>query len=240
MSPVSTILFVTKVNKLHTLNTDYKELQQTSINMPSVISHDLRSEAQDAKRAREHSQKWANGTRPLSGVCTITCRSSLDSYRHDNFHDGRVRPDKADRQYPFKTQNVNKTLRVMSQIDMPQDRYRANLDARVQIADPDSLTDYLAVEPAGFPEARSPADGVLYSFDSQVTPGPLSLDVFIKENPRATRAAERHLENEYEIVDGNGDSVKGRRARNMLRGQKNAPLEEHSELARDDDGFELI
>lgn len=128
----------------------------------------------------------------------------------------------------------------MSQIDMPARRYRANLDARVQIADPTSRNDYLAEDSIDWPEGRFVHDGVLYSYDNKSTPGPLSLDVFIKESPRATRAAERHVENEYEIIDGNGRAIEGRRARNMLRHQHNAPAEEHSELARDDDGFELI
>jgi len=207
--------------------------------MPSVISRDFRSEAQDAKRAREYKQKWSHGTRPLAGVCTMKCNTGL--YAHEHEHDSdRVRPMKAWEDYSVKTQNVSKTLRVMSQLDMPARRYRANLDARVQIADPNSHNDYLAEDSIDWPEGRSVLDGVLYSFDKQVTPGPLSLDVFIKENPRAMRAAERHVESEYEIIDGNGRAVEGRRARNMLRRQNNIPTEEHSELARDDDGFELI
>ncbi|KAH7035714.1 uncharacterized protein B0I36DRAFT_347451 [Microdochium trichocladiopsis] len=199
---------------------------------------DLRSDAQDAKRDRDHKQKWAHGGRPLPGV-----RRSMNVWSHVSGvdDDGRVRPEKLWTGYRQQTHNVSKLTRPMAHIDMPQSRFRAHLDARVQLSDPNNLIDYLSEDMPGARDVRSPTDGFLYSFDRTDTPGrPLSLEMFVKENPRATRATERLVENEYEIVDSNGDALQGRRARNMLRRQNNGPVEEHSELAREDDGFELI
>lgn len=82
----------------------------------------------------------------------------------------------------------------------------------------------------------SVTDGFLYSFDRTDTPGkPLSLDIFVKTNPKET---EKLVEKEYEILDYNGDALKGRRARRNLRRQDLAPAEEPAII--EDDGFELV
>lgn len=80
-------------DQILTLDTVNQDFTQTPTAMPSVISRDFRSEAQDAKRAREHKQKWSHGTRPLAGVCTSRC--SLGLYDDEHEHDSdRVRPMK--------------------------------------------------------------------------------------------------------------------------------------------------
>lgn len=77
----------------------------------------------------------------------------------------------------------------------------------------------------------------LYSFDATDTPGkPLSLDIFVKPN---TKETEKLVEKEYEIVDSNGDELKGRKARlrNLRRpNQAGAPEPD----AVEDEGFELV
>lgn len=77
----------------------------------------------------------------------------------------------------------------------------------------------------------------MYSFDQTESPGkPLSLDVFVKTN---TKATEKFVEKEYEILDYNGDPVKGRKALKDLHRGKTAPLIEEAALV-EDEGFELV
>ncbi|KAK5634074.1 hypothetical protein RRF57_009788 [Xylaria bambusicola] len=84
---------------------------------------------------------------------------------------------------------------------------------------------------------QSVSDNFLYSFDKTESPGqPLSLDVFVKTNPKAT---ERFVEKEYEILDYNGDAVKGRKALKDLHRGKTAPPLREPELV-EDEGFELV
>lgn len=84
---------------------------------------------------------------------------------------------------------------------------------------------------------QSVSDDFLYSFDKAESPGkPLSLEVFVKMN---TKETEKFIAKEYEILDYNGDAVKGRRAlKDLHRGKMTAPAEE-AELI-EDDGFELV
>lgn len=80
-------------------------------------------------------------------------------------------------------------------------------------------------------------DGFLYSFDRTETPGkPLSLELFVKTN---TKETEKLVEKEYEILDSNGDALKGRKARKNLRRQ-NQPLTIDEPAVVEDDGFELV
>lgn len=85
----------------------------------------------------------------------------------------------------------------------------------------------------------NPMDNVLYSFDRADSPGrPLTLEVFVKKTGRDT---EQFVEKEYEILDANGDALKGRRARRHLRGGANSgarPTDE--ELEEDEDEFVLV
>ena len=81
------------------------------------------------------------------------------------------------------------------------------------------------------------SDNVLYSFDRADTPGrPLTLDVFVKTTGRET---ERLVEREYEVLDENGQSLKGRNARRVLRrgGTSDGDIDKGG---LEDDGFELI
>ncbi len=63
----------------------------------------------------------------------------------------------------------------------------------------------------------------------------LSLDVFVKHNVRETG---KLVEKEYEILDGNGDALKGRKARQTLRKAATQPIEVVDET--EDDDFELV
>lgn len=82
-------------------------------------------------------------------------------------------------------------------------------------------------------------DNVLYSFDRADSPGrPLTLEVFVKKSGRDT---EKFVEKEYEILDVNGDALKGRKARRNLRGgAKNGAKSTDEDVEVDEDGFELV
>jgi hypothetical protein len=83
----------------------------------------------------------------------------------------------------------------------------------------------------------SVSDDFMYSFDRKESPGrPLSLEVFVKTN---TKETEKFVEKEYEILDYNGDPVKGRKALKNLHRGKMAPPAEEAELV-EDEGFELV
>jgi len=88
------------------------------------------------------------------------------------------------------------------------------------------------------PHAAHVADGFLYSFDNVDSPIPaLSLGNFM-DNVRET---EKFIAKEYEILDGNGEAVKGKKARRTLRKAANSPpLASTVPTELEDEGFELL
>lgn len=100
-----------------------------------------------------------------------------------------------------------------------------------------SILDYLPGSPQR--QLSNPMDQVLYSFDRTDTPGrPLTLEVFVKTTGRET---EKFVEKEYEVIDANGDALRGRKARsNLRRGTAGAGKSAGEEMEVDEDGFELI
>ena len=83
------------------------------------------------------------------------------------------------------------------------------------------------------------SDPFLYSFDRTDTPGrPLTLELFVK-TPTG-KETEKLVEREYAVVDGNGESVSGRKAtRRVLRTGTSAAVQEEQSVI-EDEGFELI
>jgi hypothetical protein len=123
--------------------------------------------------------------------------------------------------------------------DAPMGRVREKLHAARELDDPSSrsLSELPPITPS-LMRRMSAADNVLYSFDRNDTPGrPLTLDIFVK-GPTA-RDTERFVEKEYEILDGNGEALKGRKARHNLR-QTVTDLELANEEHAEVDGFELL
>jgi hypothetical protein len=92
------------------------------------------------------------------------------------------------------------------------------------------------------------SDPFVYSFDRTESPGrPLTLEVFVKSGEKGDRTTEKLVEKEYEVVDGNGEAVRGRRARAFLRrggttsavaGGKDGGVEGGG--VEEDEGFELV
>lgn len=128
---------------------------------------------------------------------------------------------------------------------MPAGRVRTATAAREEIDDvaggtrfSSSIADLLLPTSPRRRQA-SVSDNFLYSFDTTDSPGrPVTLEVFVKTNGRDT---ERLIEAEYEVLDGNGDALTGRRARRNLRqgaSLGDSPVMEPA--AVEDEGFELI
>lgn len=135
---------------------------------------------------------------------------------------------------------------------MPPARMRSKMHCQTEIEAATSSPVAVDLPRGGmFPAAptgpAADADaGVLYSFDRADTPGrPLTLEVFVKNT--AGRDTERLVEREYEVLDGNGDAVRGRRARAVLRrdatgggGGGEGGGGEVEEMKEVEGGFELV
>ncbi|KAI1382377.1 hypothetical protein F4677DRAFT_24577 [Hypoxylon crocopeplum] len=201
-------------------------------------SRDLRSSAQDSKRFKEHAEKWSRGTRPLTGRSYNIWDDVVLTGNESPTE--RVRPERHFHHNRFTTQNIVKP-RGSGQVrhDLPGSYSRAKIETLAEMQDPSNISRSLHdIMPS--PQSRrsfSISDNILYSFDRTESPGkPLTLDVFIKTNPKET---EKLVEKEYEVLDNNGDALKGRKARQNLRRKNHTPATEEPDTI-EDDGFELV
>ncbi|RYP48360.1 hypothetical protein DL768_005729 [Monosporascus sp. mg162] len=197
-------------------------------------TRDLRSAAQDSKRFKEHKAKWSLGARSSAGVYQLW---NPDRLTGSASQQAKVRPQK--RLYDHhQSSNIVKPRTGMIAHGAPQSHSRAKCDALAELKDPSNISrsihDFL---PSPDDRRLDVSDNFLYSFDRTDTPGgPLSLDIFVKTSPRET---EKLVEKEYEILDANGDALKGRKARRDLRRKSPQPVAEEARIV-EDDGFELI
>ncbi|KAI0176458.1 hypothetical protein GGR52DRAFT_362827 [Hypoxylon sp. FL1284] len=201
-------------------------------------TRDFRSSAQDSKRFKEHAEKWSRGTRPSAGcgvnVWDGSAINGSESQRE------KIRPERSFNHSRLVTQNIVKP-RGSGQVrhDLPGSFSRAKMDALVEIQDPNNVSRSIhdLLPSPGARRNGSISDNILYSFDRTESPGkPLSLDVFVKTNPKET---EKFVEKEYEILDNNGDCLKGRKARQNLRRKNQLPASQEPDII-EDDGFELV
>ncbi|KAL2159881.1 hypothetical protein VTH06DRAFT_2014 [Thermothelomyces fergusii] len=183
---------------------------------------DLRSASKEWRRAKESSVKWARGSRPLAGRPWV--------YPED----AAVAPEQmCAKRRPMSVVPLTKEMKIA--IGLYSRRRRVSMYERSDIQDAVAHSSSADLLPPGVPPADA---GVLYSFDRADTPGrPLALDVFVKNT--GGRETERLVEREYEIVDENGEAVRGRKAKAVLRksGRRNDGEQEGIEV---EDGFELI
>ncbi|KAI0198091.1 hypothetical protein F4808DRAFT_267865 [Astrocystis sublimbata] len=205
-------------------------------------SRDMRSNAHETKRVKDHNHKWARGMRAAPGV-----RSESPDFGVSEEPQEKGRPWPAPNGKHYRFPNVTKvhmSYQRYKPLEVPWKQKSAPL---VELRDPanmsSSLRDLLPTAPAPFQTQRSSKqensdDDFLYSFDKTESPGkPLPLDVFVKTN---TRATEKLVEKEYDILDYNGDSVKGRKAlKDVHRGRAAASAPEEPALV-EDEGFELV
>ncbi|KAI1482855.1 hypothetical protein K445DRAFT_26330 [Daldinia sp. EC12] len=200
-------------------------------------ARDLRSFAQDSKRFKQHVEKWSRGSRPSAGCkyswvedAIITgSQSQREKLRPEGTHHHSNR---------LANQNIVKP-RDKERYELRSSYSRAKIDALEELHDP-SNTSRSLYDLLPSPHSRrssSVSDNVFYSFDRVDSPGrPLTLDVFVKSNPKET---EKFVEKEYEILDNNGDALKGRKARQNLRRRNHASAAQEPDII-EDDGFELV
>ncbi|KAK4145850.1 uncharacterized protein C8A04DRAFT_26329 [Dichotomopilus funicola] len=224
------------------------------------FERDLRSANKEWRRGKDSSVKWSHGSRNLSGVY-MSLYGDVNPSAPEHML-SKQRPEKrhSERNHTPKTsQNI---VKARSAWDMPAARRRVQshtlteLDAAIKRSDLPSpsvartRTHSLSLS-SSFPSLTpAPDAGVLYSFDRTDTPGrPLTLEVFVK--PGSGRKAgggaggetEKLVEREYEVLDGNGEAVRGRRARAVLRKGASGSGKEKEEEGKGkevEDGFELL
>ncbi|KAL1840586.1 hypothetical protein VTJ49DRAFT_318 [Mycothermus thermophilus] len=106
------------------------------------------------------------------------------------------------------------------------------------------------------PTSTSIPDPFIYSFDRTESPNrPLTLEVFVKPSSgnkrhggRGGGETERLVEREYEVVDENGEALRGRKVRAVLRKEEKGRRERKGENGggaeeegwEEDEGFALI
>ncbi|KAI1437922.1 hypothetical protein GGR50DRAFT_567826 [Xylaria sp. CBS 124048] len=207
--------------------------------MSADQTRDLRSVAHDTKRAKDHSHKWARGNRPSPGVM-YKFRTPEGYWTGSEEQQAKVRPQRASANKHIRTPNINKPVASSYMgYKIPRSHWQHKANVRLELQDPSNLSRSLhELLPSSYTQ-RTPSisEDVLYSFDETESPGrPLSLEVFVKTN---TKETEKFVEREYEILDYNGDAVKGRKAlKDLHRGKTMGPAAEPEII--EDDGFELV
>lgn len=124
---------------------------------------------------------------------------------------------------------------------IPDARIRSKLHAQTEIRDADP--DVPSTPSASLAALDSPSlSQVYFSFDRSDSPDrPVTLEMFVtksgkKKTGGLVSETERLVEREYEVVDGKGEAVRGRRARGVLRREGSKEREE----GKEDEGFELV
>ncbi|KAI1120223.1 hypothetical protein F5Y10DRAFT_136967 [Nemania abortiva] len=202
-------------------------------------TRDLRSGAHETKRVKDHAHKWARGKRPSPGVKThwFDSETLLTGSKEQQ---EKVRPDTLPNGKHIRSPNITKSnISGHRAYDIPQSYWWPKTSALVELQDPANMSRSLReLLPSPHTQRKqSVSDDFIYSFDQTESPGkPLSLDVFVKTN---TKATEKFVEKEYEILDYNGEPLKGRKALKDLHRGKMAPPAEEAELV-EDEGFELV
>ncbi|KAF3767469.1 hypothetical protein M406DRAFT_350576 [Cryphonectria parasitica EP155] len=207
---------------------------------PAQFDRDLRSANQEWKRDKDADVKWSYGTkRDFLWYPPLSSDADMDpSFKR------RPLGKPSDNLAPFTKPkgNINKYARTTGRIrECGNKHIRSKVSAREEIEEAASASrsvlDYLPASPQH--QRPNPMDHVLYSFDRTDSPGrPLTLEIFVKTTGRET---EKFVEKEYEVIDTNGDALRGRKARRNLRQGTAADAKlAGEEVEIDEDGFELV
>lgn len=208
---------------------------------PAQFERDVRSANLEWKRTKDSSTKWSFGARPGAGCAvdysTLEATGGSESQRAKSRPRGKWSDNSHWTTNTKREHNINKLTR--GNWDMPAGRVRNAMNARQEVHDASrSIPELLPSMTLDGSQATA-SDGPLYSFDRTDSPGrPLALDIFVK--PATARDTERFVEKEYEIVDGNGQTLKGRKARRNLR-KSGSDLPDQGDVdVGQDEEFELV
>ncbi|KAL2200444.1 hypothetical protein P885DRAFT_66129 [Corynascus similis CBS 632.67] len=199
---------------------------------------DLRSNNKEWRRTKDSAVKWSQGSRFLAGITVAT------------FWDGRIMNGKTAPEQMFAKRRPEKRLSEQPRLNKRAfneyaQKHRAGVYTKADVLEAAIAVDDVPSTPGAVPPADA---GVLYSFDRTDTPGrALTLDVFVKTT-NGGKETERLVEKEYEVLDANGDAVRGRKAKAVLRkgtgrvkGNDTATGGEGDKDGEEvEDGFELI
>ncbi|KAJ4381452.1 hypothetical protein N0V85_008662 [Neurospora sp. IMI 360204] len=243
----------------------------TSLESSVQYERDLRSSHKEWKRSKDSSTKWASGTRDLPGVKKNWMTGELLT---SNGHPNQLiksRPARKIRgdacgscEYPkqssrnlYKLRHHGNNIGYHS-INFPKlfahkdirydDREDYSTTSSSSSSTPSSSVskNLFSSVVSSTTSTTAAEDNFLYSFDQDSTPGfsrtPLTLENFVKTDDRKT---EKFVEKEYEILDANGEALKGRKAkRRGLRGGAAAAAaaasQQEEEEVEEDEGFELV
>ncbi|KAK4644420.1 hypothetical protein QC761_304630 [Podospora bellae-mahoneyi] len=200
------------------------------------FERDLRHSAKERKRVKDHNTKWQHGSRFLSGVVTEGFWDQVKPVKYSNdAHIAKMKPDKryVDRYHFARKPTVGQNIvKGRSNWHTPDSVIKNNLAKNINAADLNDAN-------ASTIPTLAPQDDVLYSFDRHDSPDrPVTLEVFVKAR-NTQKETEKLVEKEYEVVDGNGEAVKGRKAKKVLRSGTSERREENEPVVVEG-GFELV
>lgn len=204
---------------------------------PAMFERDLRSAKQGWKRDKNMSEKWSRGTVPAPGIrLDMVTGEPLNGTESQH---AKVRPRTKYCDMSRYVKPHANLVKMRRNYDRPDGYFQSKLHAKVEINDANRhLGDFSPVAP--LIRRQSITDNFLYSFDRRDTPGqPMALDIFVKAT--TGRDMEKFVAKEYEILDTDGATLKGRKARHVLR-HGHADPSPHAPMptAEDDDGFEIV
>ncbi|CAK7199812.1 hypothetical protein SEUCBS139899_002498 [Sporothrix eucalyptigena] len=204
-------------------------MPSTNYNYTSRDHQDFRGGNQEQQRFTNDVQKWTR----------YRCRPLIENiHDHPDIQNGvPVKTVLRGRGFhshwsPPKFSNVNKINRA-SFWDMPKNRLRTSYEAHNELQEANSMSASVLVSTSTYTPPTSinvAANGAtLDGGDAPLRSLPLS--AFIKQP--SVRDTEKMATREYEIVDHNGSTATGRRARDLLR-------QTPTSIPNTDSGFELI
>jgi hypothetical protein len=205
----------------------------------SQLERDLRSANHAWKRGKDASVKWSMGKRPLYGAPRELQIDHMHGLQLPESEKARPMYKMSDRRgdqmaKAIREHNVNKPSRLNH--NMPNGRVRGKGRGQEEIGD---ISRSVAELAPSFTTSASDVDN-MYALDAgNDTPArPLALDMFVKTGARD--GTERLVEKEYEVVDTNGDTLKGRKARRRNLRKSGSDAGSQEDDVNDVDGFELV
>jgi len=207
---------------------------------PIQYERDLRSADHGAKRSKDKKAKWIHGE--VGRVYSLELAPDpLELHVVDWYPDEKARPET--RKTPVRRRRMKSDLKANQNREkkygsIATHRNVARFDPRHEIRTAEELRS-VDMLPFSANLGTGPAEDFLYSFDSPNSPLPtLPLGVFVKPDVRGT---EKLVEKEYEILDANGNAVRGKKARRALRQAASASPEARPQAAGvEEDEFELV
>lgn len=193
---------------------------------------DLRSADREFKRDRDLASKWMYGSRPLGDKSAFAAAGEEYFPKLHEDTPALLRPSKKMSQCSHATKKNCNTNKRGANGQLPPSRIRATGHVREEIQEATLARSLVDLLPST--QLHRATYGPLTLHDSisraEVPVVPLPLSVFVKSTGRET---EKLVEKEYEVLDDNGQLLKGRKARYNLR-------HGNSQSFKEDEGFELL